>query len=80
MRTLETMGPAKLQAQVRERIRAAADGLFVAEDIGAGPDAREAVAYISGLCRQLVESERWLDDTARRLLDDVIGCGPLVAA
>jgi hypothetical protein len=77
MRTLEEIGPAKLQDAERERIRSAADTLFFAEDLGTDADARDAVADMSVLARGLVESERWLDETANRLLDDVMGCGPL---
>jgi hypothetical protein len=77
MRTLDSVGSAKLHESERDRIRAAADALFFAEDLGADPDARAAVADVTALCRTLVESERWLDDTARRLLEDLTGCGPM---
>ena len=68
MRTLDDMGPAKLHEFEREEIRAAADTLFFAEDLGADAEAREAVARVTKLARTLVESERWLDDSARTLL------------
>ena len=77
MRVLEEMGPAKLQPSEREEIRAAADTLFFAEDLGEDAEAREAVARITRLARNLVDSGRWLDETARPLLADVLGCGPL---
>jgi hypothetical protein len=77
MRVLEEVGPAKLQPAECEEIRAAADTLFFAEDLGADAEAREAVARISRLARNLVDSGRWLDETARPLLADVLGCGPL---
>jgi hypothetical protein len=77
MRVLDDMGPAKLQPGEREQIRAAADTLFFAEDLGADAEAREAVASITRLARGLVDSGRWLDETARPLLADVLGCGPL---
>jgi hypothetical protein len=77
MRTLEEIGPAKLQDAERERIRVAADTLFFAEDLGTDADAREAVADMTALARSLVESERWLDETAGKLLEDVTACGPL---
>jgi hypothetical protein len=32
---------------------------------------------VTGLARGLVESDRWLDDSARGLLADVLACGPL---
>ena len=77
MRVLEEMGPAKLQPAEREEIRAAADTLFFAEDLGEDAEARDAVARITRLARNLVDSGRWLDETARPLLSDVLGCGPL---
>jgi hypothetical protein len=52
MRTLEDVGPAKLLDAERERVRAAADTLFFAEDLG-------------------------LDESARKLLQDVLATGPL---
>ena len=77
MRTLDDMGPAKLHESEREEIRAAADTLFFAEDLGADAEARDAVSRMTALARNLVDSERWLDETARTLLSDVLGCGPL---
>jgi hypothetical protein len=77
MRTLDDVGPAKLHASEREEIRAAADMLFFAEDLGADAEARDAVSRITKLARNLVDSGRWLDDTARPLLADVLACGPL---
>lgn len=77
MRTLDDLGPAKLHSGEREQIRAAADTLFFAEDLGTDSEAREAVASITRLARDLVDSGRWLDESARPLLADVLGCGPL---
>jgi hypothetical protein len=77
MRVLDDMGPAKLHEAEREQIRAAADTLFFAEDLGTDADARDAVASITRLARNLVDSGRWLDETARPLLADVLACGPL---
>ena len=77
MRTLEDLGPAKLTESERDRIRVAADTLFFAEDLGADAEAREAVSDITALARHLVESERWIDESARKLLSDVLGTGPL---
>ena len=80
MRILEDLGPAKLHDSERERVRAAADTLIYAEDLGVDDEAREAVSDMTALARHLVESERWLDDSARRLLEDVLACGPLEPA
>ena len=77
MRTLDDVGPAKLTELERERIRAAADTLFFAEDLGSDGEAREAVSDVTALARHLVDSERWLDESARKLLQDVLACGPL---
>jgi hypothetical protein len=77
MRTLDDVGPAKLHESEREQIRATADTLFFAEDLGSDTEAREAVARVTALARHLVDSERWLDESARALLSDVLGCGPL---
>ena len=77
MRTLEEIGPAKLQDAERERIRVAADTLFFAEDLGVDAEARDAVSDMTALARHLVESERWIDESARKLLSDVLATGPL---
>jgi hypothetical protein len=77
MRTLEDLGPAKLTEAERDRVRQAADTLFFAEDLGSDAEARDAVSDITALARHLVESERWVDETARKLLQDVLGTGPL---
>jgi hypothetical protein len=77
MRVLDDMGPSKLQPYECEQIRAAADTLFFAEDLGTDAEARDAVSTITALARNLVDSGRWLDESARPLLADVLGCGPL---
>ena len=77
MRTIEAVGDAKLHESEKARLRAAADTLFFAEDLSVDAGAREAVSDVTALARNLVESDRWLDDTARALLTDVLACGPL---
>jgi hypothetical protein len=77
MRILEDVGPAKLTDSERERVRSAADTLFFAEDLSVDAEARDAVADVTALARHLVDSERWLDESARKLLQDVLACGPL---
>jgi hypothetical protein len=77
MRTLEDLGPAKLNESERDRIRLAADTLFFAEDLGTDAEARDAVSDVTALARHLVESDRWLDESARTLLQDVLAAGPL---
>jgi hypothetical protein len=80
MRTLEDVGPAKLTDSERDRVRGAADTLFFAEDLGVDAEAREAVSDVTALARNLVESDRWLDESARKLLQDILACGPLAPA
>jgi hypothetical protein len=77
MKTLEDVGPAKLTEPEREQIRHAADTLFFAEDLGNDAEARDAVSDVTALARHLVESDRWLDESARKLLQDVLATGPL---
>ena len=78
MQTIGDVGTAKLTETEQERIRAAADALFFCEDVAADPDARAAVDDVTELAANLVASGRWLEESARRLLDEVLGCGPLV--
>jgi len=77
MKTLDDMGATKLLEGETARIRAACDALFFSEDLAADAAARDAVADITELHRHLVDSGRWLDETADRLLDDVLACGPV---
>ena len=77
MRTIDAVGDTKLHGTEQERLRAAADTLFFAEDLGVDAEARDAVANITKLARNLVDSGRWLDESARPLLADVLACGPL---
>jgi predicted metal-dependent enzyme (double-stranded beta helix superfamily) len=76
---LEDLGPSKLTDPEQELIRNAADSLFFCEDVASDEAAREALAEVEALTGRLVESDRWLPETAERLLDDVEGCGPLGA-
>ncbi|GAC1325757.1 MAG: hypothetical protein NVSMB25_24570 [Thermoleophilaceae bacterium] len=76
-KTVDDLGASKLFVPEMARIRAATDALFFAEDLSSDGDARAAVSDITELCRQLVDSGRWLDETARELLSDVLACGPL---
>ena len=78
MKTLENMGSAKLIDSEQERIRGAADALFFAERIDDDPSAQAAVADITELRRHLIDSGRWIEETADTLLADVLACGPLV--
>jgi len=77
MKTLDDMGATKLLDSETERIRATCDALFFAEDLAADTAARDAVADITELHRHLIDSGRWLEETADRLLDDVLASGPV---
>ncbi len=70
VKTLEDLGPTKLQPDEREMIRQAADSLLFDED------GYEALARVEDLAERLVESERWTPERARQLVDDVAACGP----
>ena len=74
VKTLDDIGPAKLQAAEQDRIREAADTLIFA----AGPDeARAALDDVEMLGAHLVASGRWTSERAQELLDDLIACGPV---
>ena len=76
VKTLEDMAAAKLLEAEQQRIRNAADSLLFCETVDA-PGAREALADIDALTRHLAESERWTEERARGLADDVAACGPV---
>lgn len=76
VKTIDNLAAAKLQPYEVASIREAADTLLFSEDISA-PGAREALAEVEALATHLVDSDRWTDDRARRLVDDVVACGPL---
>ena len=74
VKTLEDIGAAKLLPAEQDRIREAADTLIFASDMD---DARVALEDIHALSEHLVESGRWSDSLAERLVDDILSCGPL---
>jgi hypothetical protein len=74
--TIDDMAAAKLFGGEQQRIRDAADTLLFSETIEA-PGAREALQDIEDLARHLVEADRWTEDRARGLADDVAACGPV---
>jgi len=77
MKTLDDMSAAKLLASEQQRIRDASDTLLFCDSPDA-PGARDAFADIEELIRHLSETERWTDERARALGDDVTACGPVV--
>ena len=54
--------------------------LIGGEDVAGDEGALSALAAVRGLAEHLVETGRWVRPTADRLVDDVSGCGPLLAA
>jgi hypothetical protein len=76
METLDDMGPSKLVECEQQRIRYAADNLIFSTDLSTDHDACDALEDVAALCRALVESGRWQQATAIRLIDDVCECGP----
>jgi hypothetical protein len=75
VRTLDDLGPTKLQPGEQERIREAADTLIFSETIETTEHA--AIADVMALVDHLVESGRWAAERAEELRDDLLGCGPL---
>ena len=74
MKTLEDLGPAKLQPAEQDRIRDAADNLI----FSAGFDeAQTALEDVDTLVEHLVASGRWSSERAQELLQDLLGCGPV---
>jgi hypothetical protein len=76
VQTLSELGPTKLQDAEQDRIRDAADNLIFSANLTEDVVARDALADIEVLCRDLVESGRWEQVTADRLAADVAACGP----
>jgi hypothetical protein len=76
VKTLEDLGPTKLQPAEQDRVREAADTLIFAADLD---EARQAMADIDGLAERLVASDRWSEERAKQLVDDLLACGPVTA-
>ena len=74
VRTLEDLGPTKLQPAEQARIREAADTLIFAADLD---EARAVLEDVDALAEHLVVSDRWSDERAKQLVDDVLACGPV---
>jgi len=76
VKTLDELGPTKLQPAEQARVREAADTLIFAADLD---EARAAMADIDSLAEHLVASDRWSDERAKELVDDLLACGPVTA-
>ena len=76
MHTLNELGPSKLLTEEQDRVREAADSLIFAADLVTDPAALDAIQDAEILCASLVESGRWTEITAARLIKDLRECGP----
>jgi hypothetical protein len=76
VKTLDELGPAKLQPTERDRVRLAADTLIFAADL---EETRDAMVDVDTLAEHLVASDRWSEERARQLVDDLLACGPVTA-
>ena len=74
LRTLEDVGPTKLHDAEQERIRDAADTLIFAATLD---EARAALEDIDALAEHLVLTDRWSEERAAELAQDILACGPL---
>jgi hypothetical protein len=74
VKTLEDLGPAKLQPAEQDRIREAADTLIFAADL---EEARSTLADVEALTEHLVASGRWTAERAEELAADLLACGPV---
>ncbi|HEX4691675.1 MAG TPA: hypothetical protein VH276_13360 [Solirubrobacteraceae bacterium] len=74
VRTLDDLGPSKLQPGELERVRDAADTLIFAAHPEEVPPALENVQE---LAEHLVASGRWTEERAEELLRDIEACGPV---
>ena len=76
MRFVSAEGTERLEPDEQSLLREAADALFFTEDIGADPEARDALARANDLAGNLVGAERWSPDYAEQVLQDLEACGP----
>jgi hypothetical protein len=72
---LDELAATKLLPGEQERIREAADTLLFAD--GTEQAVGDALSDVDALVQHLVDCDRWSEERARRLLDDVAACGPL---
>ena len=74
MKTLQDMGPAKLQPSEQERIRDAADTLIFAAEID---ETRATLRDLAQLAEHLVSTGRWTEERTDELVEDLLACGPV---
>jgi hypothetical protein len=76
VKTLEDVGPTKLQRAEVERVREAADTLIFADNLD---EARATLEDVEALFEHLVASDRWTPERADQLVSDLLACGPVTA-
>jgi hypothetical protein len=74
VKTLDDLGPTKLQPRELERVRDAADTLIFAVD---ADEVLPALEDVRELTEHLVSSGRWTEERAETLVGDVEACGPV---
>ena len=74
VKTLEDLGPAKLQPAELGRVRDAADTLIFAAGVD---EARASLEDVDALAEHLVASGRWSEERAQQLVEDILACGPV---
>jgi hypothetical protein len=74
VKTLDDLGPTKLQPAELDRIRDAADTLIFA---ATADEAQTALADVRELTDHLVAVDRWTEERAEHLLSDLQDCGPV---
>jgi hypothetical protein len=74
IKTLEDLGPTKLQPSEQERVREAADNLIFAADLD---EARATLTDVDTLAEHLVGTGRWSEERADELVHDLLACGPV---
>jgi hypothetical protein len=74
VKTLQDLGPTKLQAAEQERVREAADTLIFASSLD---EAQAALDDVDALGEHLVATGRWSDERAEQLVQDLLACGPV---
>jgi hypothetical protein len=74
VKTLEDLGPSKLQPAEQDRIREAADNLIFAVDLD---ESRATLEDVETLAAHLVSSGRWTSERADALVSDLLACGPV---
>jgi hypothetical protein len=76
VKTLDDLGPTKLQPGELERVRDAADTLIFAASTD---EVRPALDDVQELAEHLVVTGRWTEERAEELLRDIEACGPVAS-